>query len=244
MLSVAVGTAAPLPATGVHDNGPVVNGIHTGVGGANESIVQIDDLGISILGYSCAVSSTGAVRVADDFEVVAGPWQVDRVVVYGYEANPPNTESTVSRATVRIWDGPPGEPGSTVVFGDTNTDRHQVSFWIGAYRVWDWESGSSTQRPIQRVEIEVGTALAEGTYWLDWGVTGIPGGAGFSTPFVTINGVADTGDALASLNGGAWEAVEDHGHPQGLPFRVESYTVFIGDFEDGGFGGWSAVSTP
>ena len=73
MLSVAVGAAAPLPATGAHDNGPVVNGIHTGVGGANESIVQIDDLGISILGYSCAVGSTSSVRVADDFEVVAGP---------------------------------------------------------------------------------------------------------------------------------------------------------------------------
>ncbi len=90
-----------------------------------------------------------------------------------------------------------------------------------------------------QVEIQVGTSLASGTYWLDWNVNATPGGEGFMTPFITIDGVADTGDGMVSVDG-AWQSVEDHGHPQGLPFRVESFGLFSSGFETGDLTGWSA----
>lgn len=220
----------------LYDNGPVVNSQGTGVGGADESLVQTD-LGLSYFGVYCHTGSVSGFRCADDFSIEAGPGQVDRIVVYGFE-NLAGTTSTVTRATLRIWDGPPGDPASTVVFGDGTTNRLLGSSWIGAYRLWDDDSGTNDQRAIMRVEIAVGTSLASGTYWLDWNVNATPGGQGFMTPFITIDGVADTGNGLVSVDG-AWQTVDDHGHPQGLPFRVESFGIFSSDFETGDLTGWS-----
>ncbi len=51
----------------IYDNGPLVNSLGTGVGGADESVLQSSSLSASTLGFGFQVSDAN--RIADDFTV-------------------------------------------------------------------------------------------------------------------------------------------------------------------------------
>jgi len=95
-------------ATVLFDNGPFMNSPGTGVGGADESVLQNTSLGMTTIGFGHQVTSDN--RIADDFTVTdAAGWQVDRIVFYAYQTNAPNV-STITAVNYQIWDGPPTIP--------------------------------------------------------------------------------------------------------------------------------------
>lgn len=216
--------AAPLAITAVlHENGPLINSSGTGSGGANESQVQNSTLGMSTLGFA---NYPASFRMADDF-TISGPasWQIDTLTLYAYQTGS-SPSSTITSVNLRIWDGPPNDAGSTVVFGDTTTNRLAASSWSGIYRVLQSTSGN-TSRPIMANTVTVGTELPPGTYWLDW-QTGGSLTSGPWVPPITINGQTTTGNALQSSSGGSsWSSVIDSGSgtQQGMPFLVNGSVV-------------------
>jgi hypothetical protein len=226
------GSAAPQPAAAplgdwrwpsavLYDNGPIINSPGTGPGGADESIARDVTVGLVSRGFNHSVS--GNFRVADDFTVPAGGWDIGNITFVPYMgASPPLSPSPISGVNLRIWDGSPDDAGSTVVFGDTTTNRLVSTEFANIYRRLESEPADASRRVFVAVA-SVNTFLPAGTYWLDWQVDGDIAYSGPWAPPVTIDGQTSTGNAL-QWTGTLWQAVIDTGlsTPLGLPFIIES----------------------
>jgi hypothetical protein len=209
------------------DNGSMVNMPGAGPGGTDLSVVQTD-LGMALRAFNLA----GAARAADDFEV-EGPehFHVMSIVLFVYQPND-GTTSTIDHVNYRIWDGPPDEAESEVVYGDTETNRYLTSSFSNIYRVrGDELDPLDTSRPIMRVIASADVVLPPGTYWLDWEAGGTVASGPWQPP-VTINGETTTGNALR-FQDGEWaplidyRSTQDDGtmDPQGLPFLLRGPCV-------------------
>jgi len=204
--------------TPLYDNGPLVNSPGTGSGGADESALQNVSLGMNTLGAGHQVLNNN--RVADDFTIPVGEsWNIENITFFAYQTGS-TTTSTMTAVNFQIWDGPPGVGGSTVVFGDTATNRMTTTGWSGIFRVAEDTSGA-TNRPIMANECDIAVTLDAGTYWLDWQTDGTLGSGPWAPP-ITINGQTTTGNGMQSLNGAAFGDLTDSGTltVQGLPFII------------------------
>lgn len=204
------------PTVVLYDNGPLVNSPGTGAGGADESMVQ-GALGMTTFGFGHSVS--GGLRVSDQFTVTdAAGWTIDQITFFGYQTNSPTT-STFTEVNYNIWDGPPDDPNSVMIYSSGGNAMINTT-WANMYRVTDTTSGN-TQRPVMANTVSGGMFLVQGTYWLDWQSAGSLASGPWVSP-ITINGQTTTGDAL-QLTGGVWVALEDGGSltAQGLPFVIE-----------------------
>ena len=73
----------------------------------------------------------------------------------------------MTAVNLQILDGDPSVAGSTVVWGNTATNRMASTAFTNIYRATDTTPLGNT-RPIMAQVVTVGTTLAPGTYWLDW----------------------------------------------------------------------------
>lgn len=217
-ISMAPVSRYTLPANAIYDNGPLVSsdGVGTGVGGADESILQGDlTPAMTTLGAGHQVSAGN--RVADDFTVTQNGWQIDQVHFFAYQTNA--TASTITAVNLQIWDGVPGAAGSNVVWGDTTTNVMTATAFSGILRVTNTTTGTSNARQIAVSTVDVGVTLAPGTYWFDWQSDGSAASGPWAPP-ITIKGQNTTGNAMQYTS--AWAALNDGGSntPQGLPFVI------------------------
>lgn len=208
-----------VPSSVLYDNGPLITHPGGGAGGADASALQTT-LVMGTYGYGNQL--TAGNRVADDFIISSGAWQIDSITFYGYQTGS-TTTSTFNHVNLRIWDGVPGAVGSNVIWGDKVTNRLVNSAWTNIYRVPDYAL-DNIQRPIMANTVDIGVALPAGHYWLDWQAGGTLA-SGPWVPSVTILGQTSTGDGLQSTdNGTSWADLIDVG-PQGLPFTIEGTQV-------------------
>ncbi len=214
------------------DNGPFANVAgSTCPSGTDTSRLQ-SAIGLNVYGFGHAVST--GVRVADDFTVADGPeWQLSQITFFAYQTGS-TTASTITAVNAQIWDGLPGDPGSSVVCGDTVTNCMLATAFTGIYRDLDSAPGACN-RPVMAQTCDFsGCVLPPGNYWLDWQTDGSLA-SGPWVPPITITGVAVTGDGLQSLDGGTtWAPLIDTGTAaaaQGLPFVVEGTAVLTSALE-------------
>lgn len=211
----------------LYNNGLFINSLGSGAGDANESVLQNVSLGMGTYGFGAQASANN--RVADDFTVTGTGWQLDSVYLYTYQTGS-TTTSPITAVNLRIWNGPPGISGASVVFGDTTTNRLLSSTWVQAYRVSETSSGD-TSRPIMTVAADLGgVTLPAGTYWLDWQLDGSASYSGPWAPPLTMTGQKITGNARQYLgSSSSWNsAVEDSGSgtpSQGFPFILVGEAV-------------------
>ncbi|MEZ4767464.1 MAG: proprotein convertase P-domain-containing protein [Caldilineales bacterium] len=211
--------AAPInPAAVLYDNGPLVTNPGGGAGGADASALQTAVLN-STYGFGHAIST--GFRVADDFTVPAGGWNISTITFYAYQTGS-TTTSTINNVNLQIWDGPPGV--GSVVFGDTSTNRLAGSSWSNIYRVLD-TGLLDTARPVMADAVTVNTTLPAGTYWLDWQTGGTLGSGPWAPPVTLVGQTAKPGSngLQFSPTTGAWAALIDTGSGavQDLPFVIE-----------------------
>ncbi len=200
--------------TVLFDNGPPFNVPGGGFGGADLSLLESTTLGMTTLGFGHQVSAGN--RIADDF-VATEEWTIDSIVFYAYQTNG-GIPSTITAVNLQIWDGPPDDPTSTVVWGDPTTNVMVLTEWSGIYRASE-TSPNSDARAIMKNTVAVGTTLPAGTYWLDWQSDGSAASGPWAPP-IAILGETTTGNALQYT--GAWAAALDGGTatPQGFPFLI------------------------
>ncbi|MDD4553569.1 MAG: hypothetical protein PHP04_05155, partial [Bacteroidales bacterium] len=183
-----VGGVVSLPdatAATLYDNGPMVNSPGTGAGGADESMLQgpINSYGMNMI--------NGTYRIADDFSVSGGVWNVSSLEFYGYQTGSPTT-SSFTGAYVRIFQGTPGGTVTTV-WGDNTTNRLSSTSWTNIYRV---SATGNTQRPIMKIVVNTaGLTLQPGSYWIEFSATGSLASGPWCPP-ITINNTPTTGNAL------------------------------------------------
>ena len=210
------GAAAPPPSYVLsYNHGSLVTHPGGGTGGADASALQ-SSLGMGILGWT--ISSTLGYRIADSFTVSdpAG-WDVSNVVFYAYQTNAATSPSTITAINYRVWNGSPDSGTSTVVFGDTTTNRLTASSWTNIYRVTETDL-ANVARPVMGTTCSAGFHLAPGTYWIDFQMTGDAGLGGPYAPAITVLGQTTTGAAL-QYNSTTWATLTDVG-PQGFPFQI------------------------
>lgn len=208
----------------LYDNGPFITSFGNGPGGSDVSLLQNVSLGLTTFGGGVQFVSPGPHnRIADEFEVTTpGGWTIDNIVFYGYQTGS-TTASSFTGVNYRIWDGPPNDPTSSVVFGDTTTNRFESADWTGAYRYT--ENNIGTTRPVMQIVADAGLHLEPGTYWIDWQLAGTIASGPWQPP-ITILGQAVTGNAIQMVSTG-WQSFLDTGTgtQQGAPFQLWGGTV-------------------
>jgi hypothetical protein len=180
---------------------------------------------------------TGALRLADDFVVGAGGLNLTAVRFPCYLTG--SATVSVTAATLQIWNGPPDDPTSTVIFGDPVTNRMTSAAFIDAYRTFNTvvapacggaPTAPGTTRHIQMATIAAPINLAAGTYWIDVNYTG----ASFSPPATAANASQEQcnpNNANAKQFNAGWVALTDAGQgcapvavPQDLYFELVGTT--------------------
>ena len=109
---------------------------------------------------------------------VGQTWTINQVIVFAYQTGFTGTTSPITAATLRIWNGRPGDAGSTIIFGDTTTNRLASSTDSGLWRIFNSVVGFAanpapapiTNRRVWQNNINVSPAavLTAGNYWIDW----------------------------------------------------------------------------
>lgn len=228
----------------IYDNAPFITGATSKNGtaapaGKQWSEVQNDNGNTTesntLAASGCQGVTGGNNRCADDFVVPVGEtWTINTVTVYliqvGATANP------VSNMNLRIWNGRPEAAGSTVVFGDTTTNRFASSTDTNVLRIFNSAVPASntprTDLTIWEVKITVAPSavLTAGTYWIDYQTRPSPEAAQFS-PLAAFVGARNTPLSNArqfTSSTNAWANVLDAGNPAAaidvqleIPFKLE-----------------------
>jgi len=200
----------------IYDNGPLLTHPGGGFGGADASALQTA-LDMNTFGFGNQFAL--GYRMADDFEITdPDGWEIDFVTFFAYQTGAPVEPSTITGIYFQIWDGPPNDPASNIVWGDLITNRLVESSWTNIYRVTDTAMTGNT-RPIMASTAEVGLWLPQGMYWLDWTTAGSLASGPWAPP-VTILGETTTGNAMQFTD--AWAPALDTGTntQQGMPFLL------------------------
>jgi uncharacterized repeat protein (TIGR01451 family) len=199
------------------DNGPMITHPGGGYGGADASRLQTT-LGMNTLGFGHQFIN--GYRMADDFEITDEQgWWIEAVTFFAYQTGALIDPSTMTGVYYQIWDGPPDDPGSSIVWGDLVTNRMVDSVWSNIYR--DSESTPNVNnRPIMANTASAGVWLPPGVYWIEWMADGSLASGPWAPP-VTIVGQITTGNALQYTT--AWAPALDTGTStqQDLPFIIE-----------------------
>ena len=208
--------AYAIPEDVLYDNGPLVT--HSGAcAGMDASRLQTG-LGMTTFGFGHQFSL--GYRVADDFTIPdPGGWNVASVQFFAYQNYAPNSPSPITGVYYQIWNGPPDDPASSVVFGDLVNNRLESSTFTNIQR--DSEaSPCANNKYIFEDTASAGATLPPGTYWLEWMTDGSSVYYGMWAPPITIAGEITTGNGLQYST--AWAAALDPGTgtQQGLPFRI------------------------
>jgi hypothetical protein len=203
------------------NNGEFVNYPFSGPDGSGGSVLEPP---LNSFGYNNSIS--GGFKVADDFSIPADTnWYVQNITFYAYQNGSSNLSAPFISARYRIWNGEPEAPGSSVVWGDTVTNRFISQEWAEAFRYY--QNSFNTIRPIYAVNAEAGFLLSPGVYWIEWQLSSSLSNDCW-TPPVSVPGIAVTGNARQFNNSG-WSAVKDSvpgvpgGYPQGLPFKIKGF---------------------
>lgn len=164
-------------------------------------------------------------RLADDFTVnAAGGWSITSISLFGYVTNSAAGTNPYSTVTLRIWNGRPGDAGSSVIFGDLSNLIAQTTVTdTNIYRIGG--SAPGTLRLVRQLSIDLtGLTLGQGTYWLDFSTSG-----GF-VPAITAPGLRGggvNGNAVQQL-AGVWSGIVDAGEPgSGAPAIAQDIPFII-----------------
>ncbi len=203
------------------DNGPLVT--HP-LGGYDLMDASVLDTSLGLDLYGFGNQYVIGYRMADEFEVTdpAG-WDVEQLTFFAYQTNSGLT-STITGVYYQIWDGPPDDPGSSVVYGNLTTNRLRETYWANMYRVLDTNMGS-TDRPIMAAVVRPDVYLPMGTYWIDWMVDGSLASGPWAPP-ISILGQTTTGNGMQYVSGWGPALDSGTGTQQGMPFIVQGHVRY------------------
>lgn len=215
----------------IYDNalwvtGPVSKNGTSAPAGKMWSEVQSDNGNLAesntLAASGCQAVTGGNNRCADDFTIPVGEtWTITQVTVYIIQVAA--VTNPVTNMNLRIWNGRPADPSSTIVFGDTTTNRFLNAADSNVLRAFNSAVPTSnvprTDLTVWTVNIAVSPSavLTSGTYWVDFQTTTT---AAQFTPLATYIGARgvplDNARQFTSSTG-LWADVIDAGNPAAAP---------------------------
>jgi Cys-rich repeat protein len=217
LIVLAVWSPARAQNVVLYDNGPLVTHADSCTD-QDASRVQVN-LGMSTIGFGHQFINGN--RMADDFTVPSGGWNIDSITFYAYQTGAPSSPSPITGLYVQIWDGSPDDNESSVIWGDLTTNILYDSYFTNIQR--DTETTPcANNRYIFADTALIGEYFAPGTYWLDWMTDGSLTSGPWAPP-VTLLGQTTTGNALQyTTSSGVWAPAYDTGPytQQDMPFII------------------------
>lgn len=218
--SAGLAVAAAATARPVYSNGPLA----TDPGAPGGNMWSRLQTGQNTLG---AGHQGGTInnRVADDFVVTdAAGWTISNMRFFAYQTGGSSTATTFTGLNLNVWNGRPGDVGSAIVAGGAfNVALNATnSTFSGIFRVSS--TATTTDRPIWANDAAMSLTLAQGTYWLDWNMTGTLASGPWAPP-VTIAGQNNVPGANARQfigTSATWNDLTDTGTllPSAMPFEI------------------------
>ena len=195
------------------DNGPLITLPGGGCSGGDASILDNTNGSHTLYGWGFQQNLFN--WLADDF-TSSEEWTIDSIKFFAYQTGA--ATSTITGIYVQIWDGAPNVGGSTVVWGDTVTNRLSYTGLTNMYRALI-TTPANCDRRIQEVSAMVNTTLPAGTYWIQFGATGSAASGPWCPP--VTDGTLITGDALQKTTTAPnWTPALNGTSPNGAPFIV------------------------
>ena len=239
--SVAAQTA-DAPAVIIYDNGPYQTGATSKSGVAAPAGAQWSELQ-NFVGEAASQNSAGSTcsqstfRVADNFVVPVGEtWTINSVITFAYLTGGGAT-TPFTAGTLRIWNGRPGDAGSTVIFGDLTTNRLASSTDTNTFRIFNSVAPPSPPGTTRRIwqntlTVDPALVLMSGNYWVDWGtvVNNTPATAHFcpNTTIVDTRYTPLMNARQFNVATNTWVDITDIGNPttavdlpQDFPFKLD-----------------------
>lgn len=216
----------------IYDNGPLATGATSRSGVAAPAGTQWSEVQSNAgetassntsAGVGCQVIGAATNnRCADDFIIPVGEtWTINSVAIFVYQTGFAGGTSPVVGANLRIWSGVPEAPGSTILFGDTTTNRLASSVNANLFRVFNTAvpapgTAPGTTRIIWQNNLTVAPALVltAGQYWVDFqSDTGATTGNFTPSNTVVNNRGGMHYNALQKVTGGSFIPALDAGNP-------------------------------
>lgn len=184
LLSVPAVTQAEV----LWDNGPIITNPTGGTGAiAGQPISQPQPVpDSSLVSTIPGISATAefGIRVAENFTVPAGGWDLENVVLFAFQSN--QSTPSVSNVRINLWTSAPFDALSPAPIPDplpqpilsTPLTIAPTSAEFVAYRQIGSTSTSSSSRAVFAYTIPLnglpnGGLLAPGEYWLEWSMEGV-----------------------------------------------------------------------
>ena len=227
----------------LHNNGPLSTGPNTLTGVAAPAGATWAE---GVVENGCASNingpnGSGTFRIADDFTVPAGKsWTITKLSTFCYQSpGSPTTFPSTQTMTLRIWNGRPDLPTSSVVFGDATTPLTPTAVFTNIYRCFNTAPLGQipgTTRPIWRMDLPLNLTLPAGTYWADWNNSTATFSPQLAMMTNASNGVRDASNPNAMQFvlsnppnvGGIWQLIGEGGAASGclaanydMPFILE-----------------------
>lgn len=209
----------------IYNNGPLSTGAISLSGnsapvGSTWSEVAADSA--TTANSNTGYTASGSFRLADNFIVPVGQtFEVSSIDLFAYVTGSSAASSPFTGVTLQVWNGRPGDGGSSVVFGDPTTNVLGSSTFANMYRLFNSTTPApgnptGTTRPIFQNSVSTsGLTLTAGEYWLDFSLTA--GGTVFY-PAITIPGVRTvSGWNARQFSGTSWADALDGGNPSTIP---------------------------
>ncbi len=201
----------------LYDNGPLIT--HSDNCSDDDASRLQTDLGMNTLGFGNQLLLGN--RMADDFTVPSEGWDIDSITFFAYQTGASSDNSTITGLYVQIWDGPPDDNESSVIWGDLTTNVLSESIFTGIQRDSFTDPCAGNRYVFANAAI-VDVNLDPGTYWLDWTTDGELSSGPWAPP-VTILGQTTTGNALQyTSDSSSWAPANDSGTltQQDMPFII------------------------
>lgn len=203
----------------------------------------------AMAGFSAhGIPGSDSYRFADDFTVAGGSWRLTGASFFAYQTGDAGIpgSSPFAAINLRIWSGPPGDAGSTVIYGDATTNVLVASTPTSIYRIFNSNAAPLPQTPdtsrvIWQSNVAVNSLiLPPGTYWLDWQYASVDPDKAVFVPPVTLvgsRGKPGANGLQLKFGVGAWVPLMDTGKPssagdvaQDLPFLLSGAPFCPADF--------------
>lgn len=224
--------AAAANAQVIYDNGALATGATSKSGVAAPAGTQWSEAQNNS-GDTLSSNGTGGVgcqvigaatnnRCADDFVIPTGEtWTISSVTTFAYQTGFAGATSPIVGATLRIWNGFPGAAGSTVVFGDTTTNRLGTSVNSNLFRVFNTTTPAPGTAPgttrivwQNNINVSPSAVLTAGHYWVDFQTDSGATTGNFAPTVTTVNTRgAMVHNGVQSIAAAAFLPLIDTGNP-------------------------------
>ena len=178
----------------------------------------------TVNGYGATFSVN---HLADNFTIPAGQsWRISSVSVWGYFLGWTAPQSPFSGGILRIWNGRPGDTGSTVVFGDITTNRLLSSTEANIYVINNSSVPTPGTTPVttrrlweNKLSVAPTLSLGAGTYWIEFATGTTANAAQFYRNVISLNNRTQAGwnARQYAVSTNVWADILDNGNPATAP---------------------------